>query len=399
MKAIYFDVSIPKILITKSLSTIFPSICFSSFSPVGFGEFRDQSLPGKGWVRVENILAGICGTDISMFFVKAHPSISIAALPGVPRVFLGHEIIGRVVEKGDGVTDLSVGDRVTMQSYLPCCSIKEIDPPCDSCRNGNYNTCENFSVGELPKNLGAGFGDRFIAHHSQLVKVPDEIPDEDAVLIEPAAVSLHAVLKRSPRQGENVLVIGAGTIGLNVIQCAKAISPGCTIFLMEKIDFKKALALELGADHLLEGDPYSEVADATGGKLYRGPLGNNNILGGFDLIYDCVGHSRTIHDSLRWLKARGDYVMIGNQLTPVSFDQTPIWHQELKVIGVNSHGAEVFNGRKTSSFDLAMEMMQQGKIKLKHFITHRFPLKDYRQAFKLLRNASDKIVKVVFEIQ
>jgi threonine dehydrogenase-like Zn-dependent dehydrogenase len=399
MKAVYFDVSIPKILITKSLSKIFPSICYSSLSPVGFGEFEDQRLPGKGWVRVENILSGICGTDVSMFFVKAHPSISIAALPGVPRVFLGHEIIGRVVETGEGVTELSAGDRVTMQSYLPCCFMKEIEPPCDSCRNGNYNTCENFSVGELPVNLGAGFADRFIAHQSQLVKVPDEISDEDAVLIEPAAVSLHAVLKRPPKDDENILVIGAGTIGLNVIQFSKIISPGCRIFLMEKIDFKKDFALRLGADQLLEGDPYSEVAGATGGKLYRGPLGNSNILGGFDLIYDCVGHSRTIHDSLRWLKARGDYVMIGNQLTPVSFDQTPIWHQELRIIGVNSHGAEEFNGRKTSSFELVMEMIQSGKVKLDHFITHRFPLNEYRKVFRFLRNASDQIVKVVFEMK
>jgi threonine dehydrogenase-like Zn-dependent dehydrogenase len=333
-----------------------------------------------------------------MFFVKAHPSISIAALPGVPRVFLGHEIIGRVVETGRGVRGLSVGDRVTMQSYLPCCSMKEIEPPCDSCRNGNYNTCENFSVGELPENLGAGFADRFIAHQSQLVKVPDEISDEDAVLIEPAAVSLHAVLKRPPRRGENVLVIGAGTIGLNVIQISKIVNPGCRIFLMEKIAFKKDLALELGADQVLEGDPYSEVAAATGGKFYKGPLGNNNILGGFDLVYDCVGHSRTIHDSLRWLKARGDYVMIGNQLTPVSFDQTPIWHQELKMIGVNSHGSEEFNGRKTSSFELVMEMMKGNQIKLDGFITHRFPLNEYRKAFRFLRNASDQI-KVVFEMK
>jgi len=399
MKAVYFDVSIPKILITKSLSKMFPSICYSSLSPVGFGEFEDRSLPGRGWVRVENILAGICGTDVSMFFVRAHPSISIAALPGVPRVFLGHEIIGRVVETADGAGELSVGDRVTMQSYLPCCSMKEIDPPCDSCRNGNYNTCENFSVGELPENPGAGFADRFIAHRSQLVKVPDEISDEDAVLIEPAAVSLHAVLKRPPGSGEKVLVIGAGTIGLNVIQISKIISPECRIFVMEKIDFKKDLALSLGADLVLEGDPYSEVAGATGGKLYRGPLGNSNILGGFDLIYDCVGHSRTIHDSLRWLKARGDYVMIGNQLAPVSFDQTPIWHQELKVIGVNSHGAEEFNGSRISSFELVMEMMKDNRIILDGFITHRFPLNEYREAFRFLRNSSDQIIKVVFEMK
>lgn len=399
MKSIYFDVSIPKIIITKILSRFFPSICFSRFSPVAFGEFPDQDLPGPSWVRVENQLAGICGTDLSLFFVKAAPSISIAALPGVPRVFMGHEIVGRVIETGADVRTLSVGDRVTMRSYLPCCSMQEIDPPCDSCRDGNYCTCENFSETKMPENTGAGFGDRFVAHHSQLMRIPDGISDEDAVLIEPAAVSLHAVLRRPPRANENVLVIGAGTIGLNVIQFAKAVAPECRIFLMEKIDFKKELALNLGADSLISGDLYKGVAEATGGKLYSGPLGNRYILGGFDLVYDCVGQSRTIHDSLRWLKAKGDYVMVGNQLSPVSFDQTPVWHQELRMIGVNSHGTEQYGGRTISTFDLTMEMIQNGKICLDGMITHRFPLPEYRKAFTLLRDCPEKVIKVVFKIQ
>jgi threonine dehydrogenase-like Zn-dependent dehydrogenase len=91
--------------------------------------------------------------------------------------------------------------------------------------------------------------------------------------------------------------------------------------------------------------------------------------------------------------------MIGNQLTPVSFDQTPLWHQELRLIGVNSHGSEVFNGRKTSSFELVMEMLLQNTIRLDNFITHRFPLDQYQKAFRLLRNASDKMIKVVFEMK
>jgi threonine dehydrogenase-like Zn-dependent dehydrogenase len=193
-------------------------------------------------------------------------------------------------------------------------------------------------------------------------------------------------------------VIGAGMIGLNVIQFARLFSPGCRIYLLEKIDFKKKLALELGADEVLDGDPYEATANATGAHSYRGPLKNHNLLGGFDLIYDCVGHSKTIHDSLRWLKAGGDYVMIGNQLSPVSFDQTPLWHQELRIIGVNSHGFENSNGVNGSSFDLAMEMIANEKININGFITHRFPIEQYRQAFKLFRDKKEKVIKVVFEM-
>jgi threonine dehydrogenase-like Zn-dependent dehydrogenase len=398
MKTIYFQVDIPRILATRLLSKLSESVYGSPISPVRYAELADQDLPGPGWVRVKNILAGICGADLSLFYVQASPSISIAALPGMPRAFMGHELVGRVVEAGPAVTDFAPGDRVTLQRYLPCCSIKEIEPACARCREGNYTLCENFSEGAVPENLGAGFGDHFLAHRSQLVKVPDDIPDDKAVLIEPASVSLHSVLRRPPGVKEKVLVIGAGTIGLNVIQCAKAINPDCEVFLLEKVDFKRELGLRLGADHVLEGDPYEAVARATGARLYRGPLGNANLLGGMDLIYDCVGYSATIHDSVRWLRAGGDYVMIGNQLSPVRFDQTPVWNQELRMIGVNAHGFENYQGKGMSSFDMAIEMIQQGRINLDGFITHRFPLSEYREAFKVARQKVGHVIKVVFEM-
>jgi threonine dehydrogenase-like Zn-dependent dehydrogenase len=125
-------------------------------------------------------------------------------------------------------------------------------------------------------------------------------------------------------------------------------------------------------------------------------MGNHIMLGGFDLIYDCVGYSRTIHDSLRWLKARGDYVMIGNQLSPVSFDQTPLWNQELTMMGINAHGMEEYGGRRTSSFALAVEMVQSGKIRLDGLVTHRFPLSAYQDAFRLMKTKSEDVIKAVF---
>jgi 2-desacetyl-2-hydroxyethyl bacteriochlorophyllide A dehydrogenase len=397
MKSLFFEVSVPKILATKLLSRISDSVYFSAISPVRYAEVPDRDLPGANWVKVKSTLSGICGADLSLFFVQASPSISIAALPGVPKAFMGHELVGRVEETGEGVTDLEPGDRVTLQKYLPCCSIKEIDPSCPPCQEGNYTLCSNFSEPPYFENLGAGFGDYFVAHRSQLVKVPDDITDDQAVLIEPAAVSLHAVLKRPPKDGEKVLVIGAGTIGLNVIQVAKAVCPASVVYLMEKIDFKKDLGLKLGADHLVAGDPYEAVTEITGGKLYRAPLGNLTIMGGFDLIYDCVGYSRTIHDSLRWLRAGGDYIMVGNQLAPVTFDQTPIWHQELRVIGVNAHGTETFDGERISSFDLAMEMIRDGTVNLDGLITHRFPLGEYKEAFRVFKQKTEPVIKVVLE--
>jgi threonine dehydrogenase-like Zn-dependent dehydrogenase len=312
---------------------------------------------------------------------------------------LGHEVNGQVIEAGSGVKDINLGDRVTLQRYLPCCSIKEIDPECNPCQEGNYPLCENFSKGKMPSNLGAGFSDHFIAHRSQLLKVPDEITNEQAVMLEPTSVSLHAVLKHPPKEGEKVLVIGAGSIGLNVIQIAKIVNPRCSVYVLERFELKKELSYKFGADYVLEGDIYKAVSEVTGGNLYMAPLKNNHILGGFDLIYDCVASSNTIHDSMRWLKAKGTYVMIGAQLKPATFDHTPIFHQELTIVGVNSHGNEKYLGKKISSFELAMEMILERKINLERFISHRFSLNKYREAFMLVKENPEKVVKVVFEIE
>jgi threonine dehydrogenase-like Zn-dependent dehydrogenase len=332
-----------------------------------------------------------------MFFGKYSSKIGFAALPAPERLYWGHEVVGKIVEVGANVEGFSLGDRVTLQKLRSCCSVKEIDPPCDFCQKGNYSLCRNLAIGEMPDHLGRGFSDQFLAHHSQLVKIPDSIPDDIAVLIEPAAVSLHSVLKKKPKAGQEVLVIGAGTVGLNVIQFAKALTPDCTIWLLEKVAAKKELARRLGADRLLEGDPYEAAARATGAKLYNGGKGNRYLMGGFDIIYDCVSTSQTIHDSLRWLESQGTYIMVGNQYVPACFDHTPIFYKELSIIGVNAHGQEYFNNERSSTYDLVIKMICEGTVDLSGLVTHRFSLKDYKKAFKLLRSNSDGVIKAVFE--
>jgi threonine dehydrogenase-like Zn-dependent dehydrogenase len=105
-----------------------------------------------------------------------------------------------------------------------------------------------------------------------------------------------------------------------------------------------------------------------------------------------------MHDSLRWLAPRGEYVMVGTQLAPVSFDITPLWNQELRMTGVNAHGMEDFGGRRISSFELAMEMALEGKITFEGFITQRFPLRAYKEAFRVIQTRPRDVIKVVFEI-
>jgi 2-desacetyl-2-hydroxyethyl bacteriochlorophyllide A dehydrogenase len=399
MNSLVFDISPARILTTKYLGPKFPDIYYSKLSPVRLRAYPDRPLPGPRFVRVRPTMAGICGSDIALFFIKAGLTISMAALPPFPKVFMGHEMVGTVVETGTGVSGLKRGDRVAMQKYTSCCATLEIDPPCGPCSKGNFPLCQAFPSKQGPQDSGAAFSDIFVAHENQLVKVPDSLTDDQAVLVEPAAVALHTVFRRLPRPGEKALVIGAGTIGLNVVQIAKAVCSEAQIFVIEPFPLKLELAKRLGAEALPAGNRYDAVGSVTGAQVFHGRLKNSTLLGGFDVIYDSVGASATMHDSLRWLAPRGDYVMVGTQLSPVSFDITPLWNQELSMIGVNAHGMENVGGRTVSSFELAMEMVSDSRVNFDGFITHRFPFGNYLDAFRTIQENPASVVKVILEMK
>lgn len=401
MKSIFFDLNISKILLTQFLGSIWKNAFYSGVSPVSYKELPEIELPWKKWVRVKNRLSGICGSDLSLFFLEANPKISLAALPGLSRVFLGHEMCGEVIEVGSEVTRMKVGDRVVFQKTLPSCFQKEIEPKCIHCRDGNYALCENQSEGDLPENTGGGWSDSFVAHESTIQSVPDSLSDDEAVLIEPSAVAVRAVLRKMPAPGDHVLIIGAGIIGLLILQVVKLLQPESKVTIVARHPFQIQLAKKFGADFILDGKGrYAKIAEITKAKFYSGMFKNETLLGGFDKIFDCVGKGRAIHNSLRWCKAGGAIVLVGVDYNPSKFDYTPIVFQEIEIIGTFCHGMENFSGEKISTFDLTMKLMQQKKLNVDELITHRFTLEDYKKALKIVTDKkSFSVIKAVFEFK
>ena len=217
-------------------------------------------------------------------------------------------------------------------------------------------------------------------------------------MVEPLAVAVHTVLKRLPEVGEQVLVVGSGIVGLNVIQALRALSPDCHISAMARHPQQMAMARTLEADEIInDEDGYDATARITGAKKYKGMFGNRMLLGGFDIIYDCVGSSQTLHDSLRWARAGGAVVMAGIKMTPAKLDLSPIWYQEVDLVGLNSHGRDEWNGRYVESFDITIELMRQGKLSIDGLITHRFSLEQWREAIQTSQDKSTGAIKVIFE--
>ncbi|UCH87029.1 MAG: alcohol dehydrogenase catalytic domain-containing protein, partial [Dehalococcoidia bacterium] len=400
MKALYVNVTAPRMLATRVLARLSKRGAY--FSPLA--PLREEDIP---WppvlephhVRVRNRLGGICGSDVHFVQADGDFRIAPAALPGITRIYLGHELVGDVVEIGSEVKGYKVGDRVVSRTLAGSCLGQGREPLCRYCAAGNYALCEEARQQD-PHSVGGGLAEELVAHEGRQFPVPDDVTDDQAVLLEPAACGLRSALRRRAQPGDLVMVIGCGTIGSMTLQAIHAIQPDCEITALAEFDYQADMARKLGASNIimLGSDAYSEVARLTGGRVYRGRLGNRTVVGGFDLVYDCVGKAQTLRDALRWARAGGAVVLVGVNLAPMQVDLTPVWYSEVELVGMMAHGGEDWEGERVSTFDLVVRLLREGKLNFDGFITHRFPLSEYRKAFlTAMDQAHSHSFKVVFD--
>ena len=389
-----------RVMLTRLLGLFWNGAFFSSFAPLQVQNVPRQSLPSQNWVRVRNRLAGICGSDLHLIYTDGDFRIAPAALPNHQRSYPGHEVVGEVIEVGEDVTQLRVGDRVVLQNG-PNCLSTGAQPVCRACASGNYNLCEQGHLSG-PEPIGGGWSEEMLLHEQQLFRIPPDLSDEQAVMLEPSAVAVHAVLRHLPQPGEHVLIIGAGTIGLLVLQVLRALAPQTTISVMARHSFQIEQATRMGAEYILyPHDTYQSVKLLTGAKLYKGILGNKMLLGGYDAVYDTVGTQRTLHDALRWTRAGGALVIVGLSLHLMRIDLTPVWYQEVSLIGSTGHGTETWpigSQQRRDTFAIAAELIEQGGIHPEKLITHRFALTNFREALSTAAGKSrSRAIKVVFD--
>ncbi|MBI3732067.1 MAG: alcohol dehydrogenase catalytic domain-containing protein [Chloroflexi bacterium] len=397
MKTITYELNIPRLAFTKALGALWPGAYFLPTSALRMNDGPEPPLPHERFVRVRPTLAGICGTDLHLAFIQGDPRIAPAALPGNSKTYLGHEVVGRVVEAGAGARTLAVGDRVVLQRGDTCQPL-EREPLCAQCARGNYSLCEVGEKRGRAESVGGGWSEQIVAHELRFFKVDDDIRDEQACLIEPGAVGVRAVLRRPPKPGEAVLVVGAGTIGLMTLQAVKAVQPDCRLVVMAKYPHQAQMAKRKGADEVLMArEGYRGVARLTGAAYHRSALGVEFLTGGFDLIYDTVGTARTLRDALRWTRAGGAVVLVGVELKPMTIDLTPVWYQEVDLIGIIGHGREQWEGEAIDTFALVVKWLREGKLNFDGYLSARFPLADYRKALAYAADKRNGVIKVVLE--
>ncbi len=381
MQTVCMEVTVPRLAGVKALGKVWRGAYLSSLNPARLVTLPDPPLADPHGVRVRNQVSLICGSDLHLLFAEADPRIALAALPAAKQVYLGHEVCGEVMEIGPAVTSVSPGDRVALRYPLPNCATQGIEPPCPRCAEGRFFDCEHQAAGLGSPSIGGGWGDQMVVHESQLYHPPASLSDDKVALLEPAAVALHAALLALPKPGERVLVIGCGIVGLMTLQTLHALAPQTEVTALARHGFQAELARDLGAsDVYVGGDGYRITEEKTGARLYEGRFGSRMLLGGFDAVFDCVGTSTTLTDALRWARAGGSVVTVGIQYKIYKSDLSPLYYQELRLLGTWGYAREEWNGERLDAFEFAARLVESGDLKFDRLITHRFPLSEWREA-------------------
>lgn len=410
MWSVYLDANPARVGATRALGAVSRRAYFSPLAPLRTRHLGKVGLPGRRWVRVRNIMAGVADDEVERVYLGVDPRISLMALPRRPRAYLGREVVGEVIDIGPDVEFMRVGDRV-VHELDQCCATRDIEPPCRHCAAGNYGLCENrFLPG--PAAIGGGWGDEMIVHERQLFLVPDALADEEAALLEPAAIGVHAALRHQPQPGDNVLIIGSHALGLLTTQAVRALAPNANITVRADYPFQIEMATKMGATRILyREEGMASVARITGGRHFKRRFGPELLLGGFDVIYDTLGTPGSIQAALRWARAGGTVVLAGQHLAPMQLDLTSIWHQEISLIGATAHGTESWpggqgpvtwgdSGGRVSTFALTAALIRERRLTPQRLVTHRFPLREVRRALAVAHDKEAfRAIKVLLDIR
>ncbi len=334
------------------------------------GDLRFETVtdpkPKAGEVLIKIKASGICGSDLPRVFTKG-----TYTFPTIP----GHEFSGEIVGLGNDTDSALLGKKASVFPLIPCFE-------CDMCEVGSYASCRNYNY----------FGSRCDGAFAEYIAVPvwnvvladDALSYEEAAMVEPAAVSLHALGRAGVMLGDIVAVFGAGPIGLMLAALARAWG-ALDVILLDIDPEKIAFAKSLGYTHVLNSrdeDYIKQVMAITGGK-------------GVDVAVEGAGAGTAYAGSVKIARPFGKVVLMGNPLGEMHLSQKDYWEilrKQLSLYGTwNSSYTQSKNDWQT-----ALKAMSRGKLDVKPFITHRFRLSECNQAFEMMRDKTAFFNKVMF---
>ncbi len=380
-------------------------------TPMALQEIDEPKVLGPDWTVLRTRMTGICGSDAKqamLDFDDLAGDNPMSAFISFPQV-MGHEVVATVEEAGPEA-GLEPGQRVVLNPWLSCAP-RGIEPVCPACEAGDYSLCWNFNDGRLTAGIhtgnssdaSGGFADLLPAHRQMAIPVPDEIPDEVAVLADPFAVSLHAITRNPPPEGGRALIYGAGALGTTAGAILAELFPSVDVGVVARFDHQADVARRRGAT-VFAPEPRLELIEALAawsGGILRTPWDGLPTChpGHVDVVYDTVGAPETVEVGIRVLAERGTLVQMGVS-SPARFEWTPWYFKELRLVGSNAFGIEEVDGIRQHGIAHYLDLVQAGRVDLDGMLTHTFRLEEWRQALAALADqATSGALKVAFDFR
>jgi len=332
-------------------------------------EIREVPSPGPpdaGEVLLAVNSVGVCGSDMH-YYRTGRIGDQVVTFPFI----LGHELSATVIDAGAEAGKLAAGDRVAIDPLVYC-------GKCDQCLMGREHTCRDQVFMGVPGQLAGALAERIVMPARCCHRIPKTMTDEQAALVEPFSIGLYARLLAGDVAGKTVAILGCGPIGLSVLMALRQAEAG-EVYVTDLLDYRGELATTLGANWT--GNPDGE--DIVAAVRSRHPEG-------VDVVFECAGRQETADQCVQLLTPGGLMVLVGiPPLDRLSFDMNYMRRSELRVQNVR---------RQNKCVRRAIELIDSGQVEAGRMITHHFTLDETAEAFDIVSNYKDNVVKAMIRV-
>lgn len=328
-------------------------------------EVPDPILKNINDVKIRLLVLGICGSDIH-YYTRGQIGSQVVKYPFT----VGHECAGVVVETGPGVTRVKKRDIIAVEPAIWCGT-------CDQCMSGRYHTCRNLKFLGCPGQAEGSLSEYIVMPENSCFPLAGKLTPDHGAISEPLAIGIYAVKKAGEIKGSKIGILGFGPIGLSVMLAAKALDAG-EIYVTDKIDRRLSMAVKEKAS--LTMNPLKD--NITERIRQKEPLG-------LDIVFECCGQQEAVDQAIDILNPGGRLIIVGiPEFTKWALSVDDTRRREISI---------QFIRRQVGCVEVALEMMNSGKINVRNMVTHRFPFKDTKKAFDLVAGYHDGVMKAMID--
>jgi L-iditol 2-dehydrogenase len=325
----------------------------------------DPEIKNPKDVRIRMSVVGVCGSDIH-YYTRGEIGSQIVKYPFT----VGHEGAGVVVETGRDVTRVKPGDRIAIEPAVHC-------GECDQCLEGRYHTCRKLKFLGCPGQAEGSLSEYIVMPEENCLPLSGTLTPDHGSISEPLAIGLYTVKKSGAVKGARIAILGFGPIGMSVLLAARALGIE-KIYVTDKIDERLSIAIKENA--IYTGNPLRD--NIVEQILQKEPLG-------LDVVFECCGQQEAIDQAVNILKLGGKLVVPGIP----EFDR---WSMSADMTRRKEISVQ-FIRRQVDCVEPVLEMMKSGKIDVQNMVTHRFPFDRAKEAFDLVADYSDGVMKAMID--